>query len=59
MQPNSTQFVADAELGLVQAGEAGSVTATFNEPGEYQYFCTVSGHFVAGMQGTITVDGYG
>jgi plastocyanin len=46
-----------AESGLVKAGESGSVVVTFDEPGAYQYFCTVTGHFVAGMQGTITVEG--
>ena len=45
------------EVGLVDPGESGSLVVTFDEPGEYQFFCTVTGHFVAGMQGTIEVEG--
>jgi uncharacterized cupredoxin-like copper-binding protein len=45
------------ELGLVEAGESDSLVVTFDEPGVYQFFCLVTGHFVAGMQGTITVEG--
>ncbi len=45
------------ELGLVNAGESDSLIVTFDEPGVYQFFCLVTGHFVAGMQGTITVEG--
>lgn len=46
-----------AESGLVQAGESESLVVTFDEPGVYQFLCTVIGHFVAGMHGTITVEG--
>ena len=46
-----------AELGLVQPGESDSLVVTFDEPGVYQFICTVTGHFVAGMHGTITVEG--
>lgn len=46
-----------AESGFVKPGESGSVVVTFDEPGVYQYFCTISDHFRAGMQGTITVEG--
>jgi uncharacterized cupredoxin-like copper-binding protein len=45
------------KLGLVSAGESDSLIMTFDEPGVYQFFCLVSGHFGAGMQGTITVEG--
>ncbi len=45
------------ELGLVEAGKSDSLIVTFDEPGVYQFFCLVTGHFVAGMQGTITVEG--
>ncbi len=34
----------------------GSSTGTFNlPPGTYQVVCTVPGHFVAGMEGTLQV----
>lgn len=46
-----------AQMGLIPAGESESLVVTFDKPGEYQFFCTVQGHFVAGMHGTITVDG--
>jgi uncharacterized cupredoxin-like copper-binding protein len=46
-----------AELGLVEPGESDSLVVTFDEPGEYQFFCSVQGHHAAGMHGTITVEG--
>ena len=46
-----------AELGLVEPGESDSLVVTFDEPGVYQFFCNVQGHFAAGMHGTITVEG--
>ena len=46
-----------AELGLVEPGESDSLVVTFDEPGEYQFFCSVKGHYAAGMHGTITVEG--
>jgi len=45
-----------AESGLVEPGESESLVVTFDEPGVYQFYCTVLGHFVAGMHGTITVE---
>ena len=46
-----------AEMGLVEPGESDSLVVTFDEPGAYQFFCNVKGHFAAGMHGTITVEG--
>lgn len=46
-----------AELGLVEPGESDSLVVTFDEPGEYQFFCNVEGHHAAGMHGIITVEG--
>jgi plastocyanin len=45
-----------AVVGDAAAGESveGSVTL---EPGEYQFMCTISGHFDAGMQGTVVAGG--
>lgn len=46
-----------AEIGEVKGGESDSLVVTLDQPGEYQFFCNVTGHFVAGMKGVITVDG--
>jgi uncharacterized cupredoxin-like copper-binding protein len=46
-----------AEIDEVKGGESDSLVVTLDQPGEYQFFCNVTGHFVAGMKGVITVDG--
>jgi uncharacterized cupredoxin-like copper-binding protein len=44
------------EVAEVEPGATGS--GTFNLPaGTYQVICAVSGHFSAGMEGTLTVEG--
>lgn len=54
--------VADAEAidgattGTVAAGETGTVTFTAPDAGTYQFVCTIPGHAVAGMVGTLTVN---
>lgn len=44
-----------ADTGIVSPGETETLVLTLDEPGEYQFFCSVQGHFAAGMAGTITV----
>lgn len=39
----------------VEPGETKSVIWTFSEPGTFKYGCHVSGHYAAGMVGTIDV----
>lgn len=46
-----------AEFPEVEPGGTDSITVTLDEPGTYQYYCSVQGHFAAGMQGTVTVEG--
>lgn len=41
-----------ADLGMMRSG---SVTYTFDGPGPYAFACHATGHFEAGMTGTITV----
>ncbi|MHB8960245.1 MAG: cupredoxin domain-containing protein [Candidatus Limnocylindrales bacterium] len=41
-----------ADLGMMRSG---SVTYTFDGPGPYAFACHATGHFEAGMSGTITV----
>ena len=41
-----------ADLGMMATG---SVTYTFDAPGPYAYACHATGHYEAGMTGTITV----
>lgn len=41
-----------ADIGMMRTG---TVTYTFDGPGPYAFACHVTGHFEAGMAGTITV----
>lgn len=41
-----------ADLGMM---DTGSLTSTFDGPGPYAYACHVTGHYEAGMTGTISV----
>ena len=45
----------DFYLGVTGTGDMGSIT--FNEPGVYNYDCSVGSHAASGMVGTITVNG--
>ncbi|MBI3942734.1 MAG: cupredoxin domain-containing protein [Chloroflexi bacterium] len=40
---------------VANAGKTASVTFTPSEPGEYEYFCTVTGHKEAGMLGKLQI----
>ena len=40
----------------VNGGETTSRTLTFDRPGTYTFECSIPGHALAGMRGTITVD---
>lgn len=40
---------------LLSPGEPGSITISLDEPGEYQYFCSVPNHFALGMRGILTI----
>lgn len=47
-----------AYTGMAGGGETVEVTFTAPEDaGEYEYVCTFPGHFLAGMKGTLTVEG--
>jgi uncharacterized cupredoxin-like copper-binding protein len=45
--------LVEAEVATVAAGETGEAGITLAE-GDYQVICTISGHFDAGMEGTVT-----
>lgn len=48
----------DKPFGIsVQPGETKTLALAFTEAGTFEYACHVSGHYVAGMVGTITVEG--
>jgi uncharacterized cupredoxin-like copper-binding protein len=40
---------------LLSGGQSAKLTVTFAKAGKYPYLCTVTGHAVAGMKGTLTV----
>ena len=50
----------ESEIGSMTSplknGESGSVTFTAGAPGKYYYICTVPGHALQGMQGTLIVE---
>ena len=50
-------FTVD-ELDIHVHGDAGDTvrqTLTFDKPGKYTFYCSISGHRAAGMTGTLTV----
>jgi uncharacterized cupredoxin-like copper-binding protein len=51
--------MADGEGNAVSipAGKTATLIYTFDEPGTLLYGCHVAGHYAAGMEGTITVQG--
>ena len=40
---------------LMNPGESRTLTLTFDQPGTYQFLCTLPGHAVAGMTGAVFV----
>jgi plastocyanin len=46
----------DVRTDTIPSGETTTVTFTVDETGEYTFFCDVSGHRDAGMEGTLTVE---
>jgi uncharacterized cupredoxin-like copper-binding protein len=49
-----TQGVDQPVKVTVKRGQTGSATFTLTRPGSYQFICSVPGHALAGMRGTIT-----
>lgn len=45
----------DARTETIPRGESATFTVTIDEPGEYAFYCDISGHRSAGMVGTLTV----
>ncbi|MEX0651445.1 MAG: plastocyanin/azurin family copper-binding protein, partial [Actinomycetota bacterium] len=46
---------ANMMVVLVAPGETGSATLNI-EPGDYTFYCSISGHREAGMEGTVTIE---
>jgi len=42
-------------MAHVKAGQTGSLLWTFNRAGEFEFACTIAGHYQAGMKGSISV----
>ena len=57
---NANTVVWDSEIGSANvpltAGQSGEVTFIADTPGTYYYICTVPGHAIQGMKGTLIVD---
>ncbi len=47
----------DPNAIAVAAGESGSITWTFTEPGDLEIGCHIPGHYAAGMVAEVTVTG--
>ena len=57
---NSGAIVHDFKIGtkktrLLSPGASQLLRVTFTKAGRFQFMCTVTGHAVAGMKGTLTV----
>lgn len=58
MSEMGSELPADEPFAIsVQPGTTKTLAWTFTEAGTFEYACHVSGHYVAGMVGTITVKG--
>lgn len=60
MSPLAHNFTVEAAGGKIEGAtptfQGGSKVLTLNlKPGTYKFFCTVPGHRMAGMEGTLTV----
>jgi uncharacterized cupredoxin-like copper-binding protein len=47
--------LSDPSARRVPPGRTGTLVWTFNRPGEFTFACLFSGHYQAGMAGTIRV----
>jgi uncharacterized cupredoxin-like copper-binding protein len=47
--------IAGKKTVLLKPGKAATLKVTFTKAGKFPFLCTVSGHAVAGMKGTLTV----
>jgi uncharacterized cupredoxin-like copper-binding protein len=58
MRAGQMRMANDAAFSVdVPAGKTATLVYTFHEPGTLRYGCHVPGHYAAGMQGTIMVEG--
>jgi len=57
MSEMGNELPADEPFAIsVQPGDTKTLAWAFTEPGTFEYACHVSGHYAAGMVGTITVE---
>ena len=47
--------IAGKKTPMLRSGKSASLTVTFKKAGKFAFLCTVPGHAVAGMKGTVTV----
>jgi len=53
---NVTFTDSDIATETIQGGGKTTVTTTFDEPGRYEFICSVPGHANAGMRGVVIVE---
>jgi uncharacterized cupredoxin-like copper-binding protein len=47
--------IAGKKTALIKAGKTATLKVTFAKAGKFPFLCTVPGHAIAGMKGTLTV----
>lgn len=47
--------IAGKKTAMLKAGKSATLKVTFKKAGKFPFICTLEGHAIAGMKGTLTV----
>ncbi len=47
--------IAGKKTAMIKAGKSATLKVTFKKAGKFPFICTLEGHAIAGMKGTLTV----